>query len=219
MTLAPVSWNPDAQSPERAAPGVRIGVLSLQGDFLEHELSLRRLGADAVEVRLPRDLDAVDALIIPGGESTTMARLLDLHGLRSPIQDRVRGGMPVWGTCAGMVLLASALTEARPEPLGLMDITVDRNAYGRQLQSFEAELTVPALGEAPIPAVFIRAPAVVSMGDGVEALASLPDGTPAAVRQGNVLATSFHPELTTDVRFHRCFLEMAAQAQERTGGM
>ena len=215
--LAPVAWNRDSQAPERAAPNVRIGVLSLQGDFLEHELSLRRLGADPVEVRLPRDLDTVDALIIPGGESTTMAHLLDLHELREPLQRRAREGMPVWGTCAGMILLAQALTDERPLPLGLMDIIVDRNAYGRQLQSFESELMVPALGDEPIPAVFIRAPALVSMGQDVETLAALPDGSAVAVQQGNVLATSFHPELTTDVRFHRYFLEMAALALERTG--
>ena len=215
--LAPVAWNRDSQAPERAAPDVRIGVLSLQGDFLEHEISLRRLGADPVEVRLPRDLDTVDALIIPGGESTTMAHLLDLHELREPLQRRARQGMPVWGTCAGMILLAQALTDERPLPLGLMDIIVDRNAYGRQLQSFESELTVPALGDEPIPAVFIRAPALVSMGQDVETLAALPDGSAVAVQQGNVLATSFHPELTTDVRFHRYFLEMAALALERTG--
>ena len=215
--LAPVAWNRDLQAPERAAPDVRIGVLSLQGDFLEHEISLRRLGADPVEVRLPRDLDTVDALIIPGGESTTMAHLLDLHELREPLQRRARQGMPVWGTCAGMILLAQALTDERPLPLGLMDIIVDRNAYGRQLQSFESELMVPALSDEPIPAVFIRAPALVSMGQGVETLAALPDGSAVAVQQGNVLATSFHPELTTDVRFHRYFLEMAALALERTG--
>ena len=215
-SLAPVAWNRDLQAPERAAPDVRIGVLSLQGDFLEHELSLRRLGADPVEVRLPRDLENVDALIIPGGESTTMAHLLDLHALREPLQRRAREGMPVWGTCAGMILLAQALRDERPLPLGLMDIVVDRNAYGRQLQSFESQLTVPALGGEPIPAVFIRAPAIVSMGEDVETLAALPDGTAVAVQQGNVLATSFHPELTADVRFHRYFLELAAAALEPT---
>ena len=169
-------------------------------------------------MRIPGDLDGVDALIIPGGESTTMAHLLDLHSLREPVQRRVREGMPVWGTCAGMILLADSLVEERPEPLGLMDITVQRNAYGRQLQSFETELDVPAIGEGPLTAVFIRAPAVVAVDEGVETLAALPDGTPVAVRQGNALATSFHPELTTDVRFHRFFLEMAAQALEPSGG-
>ncbi|MCY4623763.1 MAG: pyridoxal 5'-phosphate synthase glutaminase subunit PdxT [Chloroflexi bacterium] len=207
----------DSHTLERAAPDVRTGVLALQGDFLEHEISLRRLGAEPIEVRLPRDLDGVDALIIPGGESTTMVHLLDLHGLREPVQRRAREGMPVWGTCAGMILLASALVEERPEPLGLMDITVQRNAYGRQLQSFETELAVTYLGEEPIPAVFIRAPAIVSMGEGVETLASLPDGMPVAVRQSNVLATSFHPELTTDTRFHRHFLDMAALALGSAG--
>ena len=208
----------DIDTPDRAAPGVRIGVLALQGDFLEHELSLRRLGAEAVEVRLPRDLENVDCLIIPGGESTTMVHLIDLHGLREPVCERAREGMPVWGTCAGMILLASALVEERPEPLGLMDITVHRNAYGRQLQSFQTELPVEALGGEPVTAVFIRAPAVVSMGEGVETLASLPDGTPVAVRQGNVLATAFHPELTTDTRFHRYFMELTARALQPAGG-
>ncbi|MDE2969213.1 MAG: pyridoxal 5'-phosphate synthase glutaminase subunit PdxT, partial [Chloroflexota bacterium] len=185
-------------------------MLALQGDFLEHELSLRRLGAEPVEVRLPHDLDGVDALIIPGGESTTMVNLLDQHGLREPVCSRAAEGMPVWGTCAGMILLATELVEERPEPLGIMDITVHRNAYGRQLQSFETALEVPALGGETVTAVFIRAPAVVATGDGVETLAALPDGTPVAVRQGNALATSFHPELTTDTRFHRYFMEMAA---------
>ena len=218
-SLAPVAWNVGSQDTAEAASHARVGVLALQGDFLEHELSLRRLGIGFAEVRLPRHLDDVDALIIPGGESTTMARLLDLHQLRTPLQRRVREGMPVWGTCAGMILLARALTEARPEPLGLMDITVDRNAYGRQLQSFQTELAAPALGAAPIPAVFIRAPAIVETGADVEVLARLADGTPAAVRQDHVLATSFHPELTTDVRFHRYFLNMAAQALQPTGGL
>lgn len=214
-SLAPVAWNIDSHTPERAAPDVRVGVLALQGDFLEHEFSLRRLGAEPTEVRLPRDLDYVDALIIPGGESTTMVHLLDLHGLREPVRQRAREGMPVWGTCAGMILLANALVEERPEPLGLMDITIHRNAYGRQLQSFEAELIVPALGDETIRAVFIRAPAVVAMGEGVETLATLPDGTAVAIQQGNALATSFHPELTTDTRFHRYFMEMTALALER----
>ena len=216
--LAPVAWNRDGFTPERAAPDVRTGVLALQGDFLEHELSLRRLGAESVEVRLPHDLDGVDALIIPGGESTTMVNLLDQHALREPVCRRAVEGMPVWGTCAGMILLATELVEERPEPLGIMDITVHRNAYGRQLQSFETRLEVPALGGEAVTAVFIRAPAIVAMGEGVETLAALPDGTPVAVRQGNALATSFHPELTTDTRFHRYFMEMAAHSLARAGG-
>lgn len=218
VSLAPVAWNRDGLTAERAAPDVRTGVLALQGDFLEHEISLRRLGAEPVDVRLPHDLDGIDALIIPGGESTTMGNLLDQHGLREPLCRLAAEGMPVWGTCAGMILLAKTLAEGRPEPLGIMDITVRRNAYGRQLQSFETELDVPALGEGPMTAVFIRAPAVVAMGESVETLAALSDGAPVAVRQGNALATAFHPELTTDTRFHRYFMEMAAHALSRAGG-
>ena len=160
----------------------------------------------SVEVRLPKDLEEVDALIIPGGESTTIARLMDLYDLTEPLKERVHGGMPVWGTCAGMIVLAKELTEDRPEPLGLVDIVVTRNAFGRQVDSFEEDLHIPALGNEPFRAVFIRAPAICEVGEGVEVLARLADGTAVAAQQGHILVTAFHPELTADPRFHAYFL-------------
>jgi 5'-phosphate synthase pdxT subunit len=192
---------------------MRIGVLALQGDFAEHAAMLRSLGAAAVEVRLPGDLAGLDGLILPGGESTTIGRLARAYGLIEPIRALAAAGTPLWGTCAGMILLAR---DIGPEPplLGLMDLTVRRNAFGRQAQSFEADLEVPALaaigdgtnGRRPFPAVFIRAPLIEAAGPGVEILARLSDGTAVAARQGRLLATSFHPELTGDARFHRLFL-------------
>ena len=210
-TLTPVTWNVTPGEAPNGAAQACIGVLALQGDFLEHCMMLRHLGVDPVEVRLPRDLDAVDALILPGGESTTMVRLFDLHDLREPLQRRVREGMPVWGTCAGMILMAKSLVEDRPEPLGLMDITVTRNAYGRQLESFETDLDIPTLGAPPVHTFFIRAPGFVDMGPDVEVLARLADGTPVAAREGSRVATAFHPELTNDFRFHEYFVEIANQ--------
>ncbi len=210
-TLTPVTWNVTPGEAPNGASQACIGVLALQGDFLEHSMMLRHLGVDPVEVRLPRDLDAVDALILPGGESTAMVRLFDLHDLREPIQRRVREGMPVWGTCAGMILMAKSLVEDRPEPLGLMDITVTRNAYGRQLESFETDLDIPVLGDPPVHTFFIRAPGFVDMGPDVEVLARLADGTPVAAREGSRVATAFHPELTNDFRFHAYFVEIANQ--------
>ena len=184
----------------------RVGVLALQGDFAEHLQVLRRLSVEGVEVRLPRDLGGVDALIIPGGESTTIARLLDLYHLAEPVKERVRSGMPVWGTCAGMILAARELTEDRPRPLALVDIVVTRNAFGRQVDSFEEDIQVPALGEQAFRAVFIRAPVIREVGEGVEVMARLADGTPVVARQGCALVTAFHPELTDDPRFHTYFL-------------
>ena len=184
-----------------------VGVLAVQGDFAEHAAVLRLLGIGTAEVRLPDDLQAVNALIIPGGESTTIARLIDLYHLREPIVRRAREGMAVWGTCAGMIMLASSLADDRPEPFGLMNIKVARNAFGRQADSFEADVTCTHLEGGPVHAVFIRAPSVVSVGPEVEVLATLSDGTPVAVRQGTLLATSFHPELTDDRRLHAAFVE------------
>ena len=188
----------------------KVGVLALQGDFAEHVKSLETIGAEPTEVRLPEDLLDIDALIIPGGESTTIARLMDVFGLAGAIKGRVRDGMPTWGTCAGMIVLAKSLVEDRPEPLGLMDIRVQRNAYGRQIDSFETEIPVPALGEDSFRAVFIRAPAIEEIGPGVEPLARLEDGQVVAAREGNLLVTAFHPELTADTRFHAYFLGMDA---------
>ncbi len=188
----------------------KVGVLALQGDFAEHMKSLETIGAEPAEVRLPDDLVDIDALIIPGGESTTIVRLMDVFGLAKAIKGRVRDGMPTWGTCAGMIVLARSLVEDRPQPLGLMDIRVQRNAYGRQIDSFETEIPVPALGEERFRAVFIRAPAIESIGPTVEPLACLEDGQVVAAREGNLLVTAFHPELTTDTRFHSYFLGMDA---------
>lgn len=181
----------------------------MQGDFLEHAIVLRQLGVSAPEIRKAEALEALDGLIIPGGESTTMAILMDTWSLRDAICRRARQGMAVWGSCAGMILIASSLRDDRPKPLGLMNIRVARNAFGRQVDSFEADLQVAPLGERPFHAVFIRAPLILDTGEGVEVLARLEDGTPVAARQGKLLATAFHPELTDDFRFHRYFVDIA----------
>lgn len=185
-----------------------VGVLALQGDFSEHIVALQRLSVSAREVRTTEQLEMADALIIPGGESTTMATLMDIYGLREPILAHARAGKPVWGTCAGMVLLASRLVETIPTPLNLMDILVQRNGFGRQIDSFETEFEVKGIGEAPIHGVFIRAPLVCEVGSTVEVLAQLSNGSIVAVRQGPILATSFHPELVGDDRLHRYFLNL-----------
>ena len=182
-----------------------VGVLGLQGDFREHLRVLERLGVSGQDVRTPDDLKRVDALILPGGESTTIARLLHKGGLWEAVLERGRAGMPLYGTCAGMILLAREITDDQPEPLGLMDISVARNAYGRQVDSFEADLEIRGIG--PFHAVFIRAPKVVRCGPEVDVLAEL-GGAPVLVRQGWILASSFHPELTGDTRIHAYFLQM-----------
>lgn len=195
-----------------------IGVLALQGAFIEHVHKLRGLGVEAREVRLPRELAETDALIIPGGESTTIGKLIERFELREPILRMATEGKPVWGTCAGMILLARDVdpdTRGRSQPLlGLMDLVIRRNAFGSQLDSFETELDFPVLGPDPLPAVFIRAPVISQVGPEVEVLSRLPDGRPVAARQGNLLATSFHPELTNDDRLHAWFAALAgAQTQ------
>jgi 5'-phosphate synthase pdxT subunit len=199
-------------SPEPASAGgpgaPRVGVLALQGAVREHVAALRAVGAEPAEVRLPADLVGVDALILPGGESTTMRRLMDRYGLTEPIRALARRGAPVLGTCAGMILLAERLTDGEAPILGLLDVEVRRNGYGRQLDSFEADLDMPSLGTEPLHGVFIRAPVVTDVGADVEVLARDPDGRPIAVRQGAVLATAFHPELTPDRRVHRLFVEL-----------
>ena len=187
----------------------RIGVLAIQGDFLEHRQALERVGVESTEVRLPAQLDGVDGLIIPGGESTTIVQLIDIYGFRPPLERAAGDGLPIWGTCAGMIVMASRLTDRRPEPLGLMDIVVSRNAFGRQVDSFEADLAVAGLGADPFRAVFIRAPVVDGVGPGVEVLAEIDGGHPVAVREGGLLATAFHPELTADSRMHRLFADIA----------
>jgi 5'-phosphate synthase pdxT subunit len=182
-----------------------IGVLALQGAFIEHERVLARLGVEAREVRQRKHLDGIDGLIIPGGESTTIGKLLDVLEMTEPVRALGREGLPIWGTCAGMILLAQDV--GRPQTvLGLLDIVVRRNAFGSQLDSFETDLDVPALGLDPFRAVFIRAPLIEHLGPGVTPLATLEDGTIVAAERDNLLATSFHPELTGDPRFHEYFL-------------
>lgn len=192
----------------------RIGVLAVQGDFLEHRQALFRLGVDAPEIRLPHQLDEIDGLIIPGGESTTIVQLIDMYGFRDALRQRLQEGMAIWGTCAGMIVVADSLTDRRPEPLRLMDIEVSRNAFGRQVDSFEADIEFEDIEGAPFHCVFIRAPVVNSVGESVKVLATLDDGRPVAVRQGRMLATAFHPELTGDSRIHEMFVRMAARQDE-----
>jgi 5'-phosphate synthase pdxT subunit len=185
-----------------------VGVLAIQGDFAEHRKSLERLGVEVREIRLPQQLDDIDGLIIPGGESTTIAQLIDIYGFRDVLRERASGDMPIWGTCAGMIVMAERLLDPRPEPLGLMDIEVSRNAFGRQLDSFETDLMVESVDGAPFRGVFIRAPVVTDVGSGVDVLARLDDGRPVAVRQDRLLATAFHPELTPDSRVHELFVRI-----------
>ncbi|MHB8645815.1 MAG: pyridoxal 5'-phosphate synthase glutaminase subunit PdxT [Thermomicrobiales bacterium] len=184
-----------------------IGVLALQGAFIEHVHALERLGVEAREVRLPGDLDGLDGLIMPGGESTTIGKLMVQYRLDEPIRARARAGFPIWGTCAGMILLAKDIGGLRQPLIGVMDIVVERNAFGRQLDSFEADLAIPAIGAEPFPTVFIRAPLIHAVSGETEVLARLADGRIVAAREGNLLATSFHPELTHDDRLHRYFVD------------
>ena len=190
-------------------------MLALQGAVREHVDAIRDIGADPVEVRLPRDLVDLDALILPGGESTTMRRLIDEYGLREPILSLARAGAPMLGTCAGMILLADRIAEGDEPVFRLLDVEVQRNGYGRQLDSFEADLTLAGLDGQPLHGVFIRAPVVTSVGPRADVLATDPDGRPVAVRQGRVLATAFHPELTPDRRLHRLLLEMIGERAGR----
>ena len=184
-----------------------VGVLALQGDFAEHLAMLARIGVDAREVRKVGDLEGVDALIIPGGESTTIGKLMARYGLDEAIRARVKQGMPIYGTCAGLILLAQAIEGSDQPRLGLMDIAVIRNAFGRQIESFEADIPFAPTPEQPVRGVFIRAPIVARVGAGVQTL-SVFDGKIVAVQQGNLLATAFHPELTDDTRVHRYFLSL-----------
>ena len=187
-----------------------IGVLALQGDFAEHIAMLDGIGVASAEVRLPSQLSRIDGLIVPGGESTTIARLLDIYELREPIRRLGIEGLPIWGTCAGAIMLAKRATDLDRPNLALMDIEVRRNAFGRQVDSFEEDLDVAEIGAPPFHAIFIRAPLIEEAGAGVDVLARLPDGAIVAARQGHLLATSFHPELTGDARLHRLFARLAA---------
>jgi len=184
---------------------MRIGVLALQGAFREHIEALQKLGVETVEVRLPEQLEGVDGLIIPGGESTAIGKLAVQYGLEEAIRRYAEAGNPVYGTCAGMIFLSRDAGREQPL-LGVMNVKVERNAFGRQPDSFETGLEIPALGSEPFPGVFIRAPKIESVGDGVEVLSRLSDGTPVAAEQSNMIVTAFHPELTDDLRFHRYFL-------------
>jgi 5'-phosphate synthase pdxT subunit len=190
---------------------MKIGVLAVQGAFTEHLRTFRAIGVEAVEVRLPADLDGVAGLVLPGGESTAMRLLIDRWGLRRPILQLAASGAPVFGTCAGLILVAREITSGEDPVLPLLDVTVERNAFGRQLESFEADLSVPVLGDQPVHGVFIRAPVITRTGPGVDILGRLDDGRIVAVRQGNVIATAFHPELAGETRFHRLVATMAAE--------
>jgi len=190
---------------------MKIGVLAVQGAFIEHVGILHSIGVEAVEVRQPGDLESVSGLILPGGESTAMRRLIDRWSLREPILRLAESGAPLFGTCAGMILLAREIDGGEPPILPLLDVTVTRNAFGRQLDSFETDLGVSVLGDQPMHGIFIRAPVITRVGPGVDVLATLDDGRIVAVRERNIVATAFHPELAGETRFHRLIATMAAE--------
>jgi 5'-phosphate synthase pdxT subunit len=194
-------------------PRVRVGVLALQGDVREHLRVLTDLGADATTVRRPAELAQVDGMVLPGGESSVIDKLSRAFGMREPIREAIAGGMPMYGTCAGLILLADRIRDGiqGQQTFGGLDVTVRRNAFGSQVDSFEVDLDVPALDDPPVHAVFIRAPLVEEAGDDVERLATLDDGRIVAVRQRALLGTSFHPEVTGENRFHRLFLDMVRE--------
>ncbi|MBN9240839.1 MAG: glutamine amidotransferase subunit PdxT [Micrococcales bacterium 70-64] len=198
-----------------AGKTTRVGVLALQGDFREHLAVLDGLGAEAIPVKRPEELASVEGLVIPGGESSVMDKLSRMFGLAEPLKDAIRSGLPVYGTCAGLIMLADTVLDSieGQQTLGGFDLVVRRNAFGSQLDSFETDLEVPAIGGAPVHAVFIRAPIVDSVGERATALASLPDGRVVAVEQGPLLGTSFHPEMTGDTRLHEYFLDKVAASR------
>ena len=192
---------------------MRIGVLASQGAFIEHIAILHRLEVEVLPIRLPEELEGLDGLVIPGGESTSISKLMLDYNLMSKVRNLAKNGLPIFGTCAGMILLANEISDSGVEPLRVMDITVRRNALGRQRDSFETELSMPVLGEKPFPGVFIRAPIIEQANKGVEVLAKLADGTNVAAKQGRLLASAFHPELTNDLRFHQYFLNIVSGYQ------
>lgn len=196
---------------------MKIGVLALQGAFIEHISMLSRLGVEAFPIRLPSELDGLDGLVIPGGESTTIDKLMLDYNLMEPVRKLTSHGFPIWGTCAGMILLAKKVIglDSNLEPLGVMDIEVRRNAFGRQVNSFEADLSIPALGKEPFHGIFIRAPLIERVAPNVEVLCQLPDNTVVAARQGKMVACAFHPELTDDFRFHCYFLDLVTPTPEK----
>jgi len=189
---------------------MRIGVLALQGAYIEHITAMQQLGVEATPVRLSNQLNGLDALIIPGGESTTILKLMQTFDLFQPLKDLVQAGFPIFGTCAGIICLAKRVANDDIETLAVMDLVVRRNAFGRQIDSFETEVSIPALGGDPFPAIFIRAPFIETAEPEVEILARLPSGVAVAARQGKLVATCFHPELTGDLRLHSYFLKTAA---------
>lgn len=189
----------------------RIGVLSLQGSFSEHVQSVQRAGAAATEIRLPSEIAGVDGLILPGGESTTILKLIDEYGLRESLREAIVAGLPVLGTCAGVICLANRISSHVMRPLGVLDISVSRNSFGRQVESFEEDLQIEELSGPAFRGVFIRAPVIESCGDGVRVLARLGDGTVVACQEGNILAACFHPEFVDDIRFHEQFLHLVEQ--------
>jgi 5'-phosphate synthase pdxT subunit len=191
---------------------MKIGILALQGAFREHEQMLQNLGAETVLVKKPEHLEGLDGIVIPGGESTSIGRLLREYQLIEPIRKMASEGMPVFGTCAGMIVMAKEIVGGEEPHLALMDVSVNRNSFGRQVDSFETDLDIPAIGDSPFPAVFIRAPHIANVGEACEVLGTYQDRI-VAVKQGNLLALSFHPELTNDDRFHRLFLKMVEEAK------
>ena len=200
------------------SPQLRVGVLSFQGDVREHLLVLEQLGVEAVKVRRPDELARVDGLIIPGGESSVMDKLVRLFGMQQPLRQAIAAGLPVFGTCAGLIMLSDHIIDAidEQESLGGLDVDVRRNAFGTQIDSFEVDLSIPEVSQEPIPATFIRAPIVERVGDAVHVLSALADGRIVAVEQGNLLGISFHPEVNGDIRFHEYFLgRVRAYAQEK----
>lgn len=207
--MCPTSPRRTASPNVAGSPAPIVGVLALQGDFREHIAVLHSLGADARAIRRPNELAQVGGLVIPGGESSVMDKLSRIFALAEPLKEAIRAGLPVYGTCAGLIMLADRVIDsiAGQQSLGGLDISVRRNAFGSQLDSFETDLDIPVLGDPAVHAVFIRAPVVEDVGAGVVTLAALPDGRVVAVEQGNLLGTSFHPEMTGDTRFHEYFLD------------
>ncbi len=196
---------------------MRIGVLAVQGAFAEHLAVLRKLKSEALPVRLPLELISLDGLIIPGGESTTISRLMRDYNLSDKIRKLAESGLPILGTCAGLIILAKEISDSKVETLGLMDIVVRRNAFGRQRESFEAELAIPALGEKPFPGVFIRAPIIEQANGNVAVLSRLDNVTIVAARQEKLIATAFHPELTSDLRLHKYFMDIISNSNPSPG--
>ena len=189
---------------------LRIGVLGLQGDVREHIEMLQLLGVETLVVKLPEDLELVDGLIIPGGESTTMMRIMKEVEMYKPLKEKIKEGFPVYGTCAGLILLSKKVESSDQMTLQVLDVEVERNAYGRQIESFEVDIDIPELGEKPFRAVFIRAPKIVELGSNVKVLAKY-ENAPVFVKEDNVMATSFHPELTEDTRIHEYFIKMVEE--------